>query len=1109
MNPFQRAREEAIKVRSKLCTNNAGNALTSVDVLANIENALNLTVFSVPSTFLELGGGSAVLKRVQRTIYVSADFVEWGDEYCGLIAHELGHWFLDPEDSGTTIADIKAVFGGEGSPAVIKVEAYGVRERQELQANVFARELLLPRNVAQVIAKNRNNSHDVAKQLGIPLEFVRQQMLDALLLPESVSSTASLKKASPDQAKAAKASEQFANVVAGPGTGKTTTLIHRVKFLIEEKSVDPSQILVLTFTNKAAFELIERLRIAGIERAADIWAGTFHAFGLEFLRKYHQNFNLEADLIVVDKMLSARALASQLPSLSLKYYLRVDDPYDWLGPVVDAITRLKEELVSPDTYQQYIRANVAETEELQRRREDVAILYQEHEAIVAEKKVVDFVDLIAKPAKAIEDDRVPYSEFLDRYQHVLVDEYQDVTQAMVELIRQIAYRKSLWVVGDVRQAIHHWRGASLKSLLKFDSEYKAQIEGGKIRKYTLENNRRSSKEILNAVKLVGERHILQDDLPLDEMRSTKGENGILPNLITCDSTAAIESSIHEQINICQSAGIRYSNQAVLCRYSSDVKHIVEKLNRSGIPVLHIGELAERTEVKVLLCIIQLLVERRPRALIGLKLVPQFNMPMQDIQFLINEAEEEKYQYGKWIKSPPPGLSSQGDSVRLALLLIVADYSKHSSPWSFVSDLILNKRICVPDESDQTVVAWVVRIALWQFAYSVRNGDGENKRSSLTQFLKLQRIRKRLGDAIVDRGLPPEAISLDGIRVETVHGSKGLEYEAVHVGYVNARSYSPKSSKWRPYEDIIDIVPPAVLGSSKIEFFREEAVERNNLLYVATSRAKQILNIYQDEQFPNEFTPQLHDCSHVFNMVQYRYTEQSKYIPSVNHSFTVPEVFQYKDFDLYMLCPLQYWYERVLELDREQDVDVSMRARGAIMSALDYVAKNKVNRNDALINEWATRYLPSNVEDPSLFKDAEDAYNRGASIVAELKTKGGIYAEPLSVIAGVTVKLPWGFIVSNGQITEFHIIRFNRRGGDRLERQLRPLINGFSDAKIRFIHIHHVMTDIIDTAKISGRVEATNSYKAAINLTKGNFSPNKKHHCNRCAYCTICPSSPSC
>ncbi|BEP58150.1 hypothetical protein GmRootV118_53940 [Variovorax sp. V118] len=522
MNPFQRARDEAKAARLLLSAGAPLSAIPARTLLGAIEIEIGIAIESIAPSYPDLGGGTAVLQREQQYIYVSSEVPLWGEEFCGLVAHELGHWYLDATKPKSTVAHLKTLFGSDGSPALLKVEAYGARERQELQANVFARELLLPRDLARALAAAGKGPAAVAKDLGIPLEFVRQQMLDALLLPDVELHTSALKPASKDQFAAARAQERAANVVAGPGTGKTTTLIHRVKHLVEEMRVDPGEILVLTFTNKAAFELVERLRSAGIDQASDVWAGTFHAFGLEFLRKYHQYFQLEADLHVADTLTSLTMLVAALPQLELKYYLRVEDPHDWLRPVVVGITRLKEELVSPEAYRVFVEQHPAEDAELQRRREDVAALYEAHERLLAARKTVDFVDLIAKPALALAADRLPFSELADRFKYVLVDEYQDVTQAMVEMLRQLAYRKSIWVVGDIRQAIHHWRGASLKSLMRFDNEFKAHAAGTTIQRYALESNRRSYQEVLDLVHDIGRRHVLEPSMALDTTKADRG-----------------------------------------------------------------------------------------------------------------------------------------------------------------------------------------------------------------------------------------------------------------------------------------------------------------------------------------------------------------------------------------------------------------------------------------------------------------------------------------------------------------------------------------------------------------------------------------------------------
>lgn len=1112
MNPFQRARDEARATRETLAPGRADSAISAKELLGAVEDKLGLAVEPVDPAYPDLGDGSAVLQREQKFIYISNEIPLWSEEFCGLVAHELGHWFLDPTKALSTVAHLKTLFGSDGSPAVLKVEAYGARERQELQANVYARELLLPRGLARKLALSALGPSKVSKDLGIPLEFVRQQMLDALLLPEAESATSALNPPSPDQLAAARAEERAANVVAGPGTGKSSTLIHRVKYLVTEKKVDPSQILVLTFTNKAAFGLVERLRGAGIDSAADIWAGTFHAFGLEFLRKFHQHFKLDSDLRVADRLTSMTMLAAGLPSLSLNYYLRVEDPYDWLSPVIEGIKRLKEELVSPHAYRAFITKHPADDAELQRRRQDVAALYEAHEGLLAQRRTVDFVDLIAKPALALKADRAPFAELADRFQYILVDEYQDVTQAMVELLRQLAQKaKSIWVVGDVRQAIHHWRGASLKSLLKFDAEFKAHAGGTKIQRYPLATNRRSAHEILELVQEVGRQHKLEASMPLDKMSAGKGACGELPKVVTCAKREELLGAIVDGVLALQKSGVRFGAQAVLSRSGSDVQQAAEILASRGIPVIYIGELAQRPEVKLLLCLMQLLVERQPRALLGLVAVPGLAMPVPDIRRLLDAAGADMaYQRGRWLDSPPPGISAPGIKVIKKLQQLLHGRRHSSNPWSFVCDMLLEHRFGLPPDADQSVGAWVQRIALWQFAYAVRNGDGEIKEARLSRFLMRHRLRQRIGESYVDRELPPEASALDGVRLLTVHGSKGLEFDAVHVAYVNAGSYGAQVPTWVPPENVLDIVPPEALGSSQAEYDVEAAVERNNLLYVAVSRARRHLILYQENEFGSDtLAPQLQHYPRKFASVQYSGPAIKAGSAKPTKAFAPPSVVKFEHFDTYTMCSLQYWYAQVVGLKSESDIEVSLRARSAVMGALKAVASSVAGNPEAhLLSVWIKQKLPSEAEDPSLWRDAGLAFSRGIELIRSILEEGGKFAEPTSVVGGVTVQMPWGFIIKGPYATEFAMMRFARRRVSDMKTVLKPMVPGLNLPGTKKLTLNHVLSDTTDDVPGGKKLEATKSFKAAVRMLAGNNAPSKGRHCGRCAYMTICPSAPT-
>jgi superfamily I DNA/RNA helicase/Zn-dependent peptidase ImmA (M78 family) len=1111
MNPFQRAQAASMEIREQLLNERADLPITARELLALLEERLNLGIESVNKNSPELENGDACLRRDEQFIYVRKDVSQ--DEHAELVAHELGHWKLDADKTQATVASLAALSNIKGSPGVIKVEAYGSRERQELQANVFGREFLLPRHVARQLFIDGVGPNKVATDLGIPVTIVQQQMVDAILLPVIDNPPLqNLHEPSADQMQAAQAKECFVNVVAGPGTGKTSTLIHRVKFLIEELNIDPSHILVLTFTNKAANELVERLRVAGINRAADIWAGTFHAFGLEFLRKYHDFFGLKSEVVVADKLNILTMLNRELPNLALQYFLRIEDPYEWLGPVVQAIKRLKEELVTPLQYRQRIKKLDCDDDELQLIRQDVATLYEAHERILHENGFIDFVDLVALPAISIRDDRARFSELADKFQYILVDEYQDVTEVMVELVRQLAHKaKSLWVVGDVRQAIHHWRGASVKSLIQFENTFAEQATSTNslIQKYSLEFNRRSSQEIVDLVKKAGEIHILQQQLPLAKITASDGACGQKPILVSCSSSATIPEAIVSHIKELESKGIPYSQQGVLCRKSANVEYVAHQLHDQGVPVFYIGELSHRPEIKKFLCLMQLLTERQPKALIGLMGTNSVNIPFDDIVKMIEYANHDmEWQRGRWIKSSFNEVSDDARAGMNVLKKLLDKHNRYSSPWNFLCDLLLEKRFGLPSLDDNSIDAQVARIALWQFFYSAQSGDGDGKRQTLVRYLLRLQLRQRIGETYSDRELPHEATTLNAVHVQTVHGSKGLEYDAVHIGYVEKDTYG-KDEPWSPPGyNIVDFVPPEVLGSSIEEYKFEQAVERNNLFYVAMSRAKQHLILYEvGGQWANSNRPaQLKADPSLFIMKSIdSVVEKAKKSSLAEQRQMSDEVLSFNQFQTYISCPLQYRYRFVLNLAREQDTDISVRAQFSVMNALKAIASGVTSEKIAAFETaWFENNLPNKIEDPALWKDAVIAFENGLKLLHDNK---GTFEEPETSIAGVPISFPWVMTQRHNSKTIFHLIRFSPRSASKSISLLRPMLSGLSQDENVVVNISSLLSTATHSATPSARIESTNAMASAKKFLLGDCSPSKGYHCKFCPYISICPVSP--
>ena len=237
-----------------------------------------------------LDGGRAVFISSEALIIHESTGSEFEDAF--LVAHEIGHAELGDDPNGEASAsDMDLRRAAEPSPVGMeRVADYSRRQRREVQMDLFAREFLLPRAVARLLHLEAGmNASAIAERLGAPFEVVAQQLLDALLLPAITLPSVQGGERRPlnSQQEAASRHRGPAYLLeAGPGTGKTQTLAARVEGLLSD-GVDPRRILLLTFSNKAAREMVDRISSRHPEAAAAMWAGTFHGFGLDVVRRFH------------------------------------------------------------------------------------------------------------------------------------------------------------------------------------------------------------------------------------------------------------------------------------------------------------------------------------------------------------------------------------------------------------------------------------------------------------------------------------------------------------------------------------------------------------------------------------------------------------------------------------------------------------------------------------------------------------------------------------------------------------------------------------------------------------------------------------------------------
>ncbi len=375
-------------------------------------------------------------------------------------------------------------------------------------------------------------------------------------------------------------------VLAGAGSGKTRVLTTRIAYLLKEKKVSPDHILAITFTNKAAGEMKERVAAMAPEAARDLWVGTFHATCVRILRREARHLGYPENFVIYDDDDQHTLLKECLKELNLdekKYSPR---------SIGAAISRAKNELIGPAGF--FERAHSL----FDRAAARVYLLYQEK---LEKNGALDFDDLILFTVRLFEENERVLSFYQRKFRHILVDEYQDTNHAQYVLIKLLGgLHRNVFVVGDPDQSIYGWRGANIRNILEFEKDYPdAQI-------IKLEQNYRSTQTILDAAN-----QVIRHNRARKEKRLWTAAGKGAPVVMYLGDNEHLEAEFVADriIRLRQAAGLKYSDFAVLYRTHAMSRVVEEVFLYRGIPYTVVGGLRfyERKEIKDLLAYLRLLV----------------------------------------------------------------------------------------------------------------------------------------------------------------------------------------------------------------------------------------------------------------------------------------------------------------------------------------------------------------------------------------------------------------------------------------------------------------------------------------------------------------------
>ncbi len=416
-------------------------------------------------------------------------------------------------------------------------------------------------------------------------------------------------------------------IFAGAGSGKTRVLTHRIAYLLGEMRVAPERVLAVTFTNKAAGEMKSRLHAMIGPAARDLWVGTFHAMCVRILRRDGSRAGIGRSFAVIDDSDQRQLVKEILDDLDY------DERQLAASACLAEIDKAKNALLWPEEYAQRQTSFVGER---------IANVYAEYQRRLAESNSLDFDDLIVRTIDLLERDAATREKYQDRFEYVLVDEYQDVNAAQYRLVALLAGRHgNITVVGDDDQSIYSWRGSDYRMILRFEEDF----HGATI--FKLEENYRSTQRILDAANTLVANN--QSRAP-KRLFTTRGEGE--PITLYPAATERDEARyVVEKVKSLVRDGAAYRDFVVLYRTNAQSRVFEEALLAEGIPYRVVGGVGfyARTEIKDIIAYLRYIVNSSDAlAFKRIVNVPRRGIGQQTLAALVQAASAARVSVGEAI-----------------------------------------------------------------------------------------------------------------------------------------------------------------------------------------------------------------------------------------------------------------------------------------------------------------------------------------------------------------------------------------------------------------------------------------------------------------------------
>lgn len=940
-------------------------------------------------------------------------------------------------------------------------------------------------------------------------------------------------------------------IIAGAGTGKTRVITYRIAYLIASGLAKPREILALTFTDKAAAEMEERVDVLLPYGMTDVWISTFHSFGDRILRDHALELGISPGFKVLSQAEQTIFFLEHLFEFPLKYYRPLGNPTRNIDAILTLFSRAKDEDVTPKEYLEYAKdlqmmaeknPGEKELQEMAMQQAELAKTFHMYRELMLKNGNIDFGDQIALTLKLFRDHPLVLKKIRARYRFILVDEFQDTNYAQLKLLEMLAGDNgNITVVCDDDQSIYKFRGAAISNIHRFKFKYQ------NAQQVVLTQNYRSVQTVLDSsYQLISHNnpHRLEIQDQIDKKLKAQIQEGpevrhLHFNSLS-DEADAVAQMIQDKIN---SGEYDYKDFAILVRANSAADPFMRSLNMLSIPYHFSGSrgLYNQPEVRLLISFLRSMTNLNDSiSLYHMAASDIYQFPVVELTQCLNIAHRiNRSLHGVFagLADIPELKELSPESVATANKIVndIESYLELANErpvgvvlYQFVTNTGFIKRLV--DAGTPESELQVLNIA--KFFDVVRNYSeiGVNDHvHAFTRYLDL------LIDAGDDPATAESDLDLDVVNILTVHKSKGLEFPVVFmVSLVHGR-FPPVQRK-----HLIEL--PEALIKDEIPEADFHIQEERRLFYVGMTRARRELYLTSARDYggkrskkPSQFiTEALGEASSDVGLVKPSpYETIQQFAPPPEMALEMPspiagdEVISLSHFqvDDYLNCPLKYKFTHVLRVPTERH-HTKIYGQAIHAAVQEYNRRKSLGRpmtEEELLtlfkNKWLNRGFLSREHEQERFRIGQEVLSRFYKEQEASKTMPTIVEEQFSFIHDNNrIVGRWDRIdESDGvNIIDFKTseVREQKKADERTKKSLQIGIYAlaYKEAKGKLPNqgeLHFIETGLIGKTEITEKmIEKTlvSINEAASGIRQRNYEPNPNFMiCQYCDFNTICPA----